>query len=286
MALGLRVDVLGPMEVRRDDVAIRVTGRRRRFLLALLTANLGHTIPVGHIIDALWDEHDEPADPVNTVQQYVGHLRRALGTAGAKSPAHQVIVTSAPGYRLELAPNESDVAEFAAHLSRARSRLGQGDHPEAADAAWRALALWHGAPFDEFADQTPLRHEIDRLERERLAAAEIYSLARLRDRRYSEVVDLLAANSSWWIERSQLTAAFCAALAHLDRQAEALTAAEQHRANLAERGLEPTAGFAEIVNDIATYGRPRTHEPDTALTRRRRQRRASTASHRASHARR
>jgi DNA-binding SARP family transcriptional activator len=253
------------MEVRRDEVAVRVTGRRQRLLLALLTASVGQTVPVSHIIDALWDEREEPADPVNTVQQYVGHLRRALGTLGAGPRTQQVIVTSAPGYRLELAPTESDVGEFGAHLRRARSRLDQGDRSAAADTAAQALDLWRGAPFVEFADRPSLRHEIDRLERERLAAAEIYSLARLRDRRYSEVVDLLAVNRSWWIERTQLAAAYCAALAHLDRQADALTAAEEHRANLAERGLEPSVGFTQIVNDIAALGRPRTHEPDTVL---------------------
>jgi DNA-binding winged helix-turn-helix (wHTH) protein len=256
--IGVRVEVLGPLVMRRGDEPEASPARRQRLLLSVLVANAPHTVPLARLVDALWSDGDEPTDPANTVQQYVAHLRRAL-RSNAEGPA---IVTSPPGYSIDLPPGTADAVDASDLLGEARAAAAEGDDARAVIFASRALALWRGTPFEEFADHPALRREIDRLDGLRLSCAEVLNVAWLRRRAYDDIVAFAVDHPGWWVGRAQLAVAYVASLAHLDRQADALAAAEQHRAELAARGLEPQPGFVQMVNDIATKGRPDTSVPD------------------------
>src|SRR5918994_397885 len=94
----MQVEILGPLRVAADGEQIEIGGARLRRLLILLALEVGRTITVEALTDALWDD-TAPADPTNAVQSLVSRLRRALPLTSALHSAHG-------GYRLDL-PREA-----------------------------------------------------------------------------------------------------------------------------------------------------------------------------------
>ena len=66
----VRLGLLGPLRLVIDGVPVEVRGPKRRAILALLASAEGRTVPVDHLVDALWPS--EP--PVGPVER--GGLRR------------------------------------------------------------------------------------------------------------------------------------------------------------------------------------------------------------------
>ncbi|MDQ4103976.1 MAG: winged helix-turn-helix domain-containing protein, partial [Actinomycetota bacterium] len=50
----VRVDLLGPLRLVVDGVAVDVRGPKRRAVLALLALAEGRAVTVDHLVDALW----------------------------------------------------------------------------------------------------------------------------------------------------------------------------------------------------------------------------------------
>src|SRR4051794_31390592 len=73
---GLEFRVLGPVSVSGGNGDLLLPGGRRRALLALLLVNAGEVVPVGRIIEELWDGDDGSR---RNLQVLVSRLRRDLG---------------------------------------------------------------------------------------------------------------------------------------------------------------------------------------------------------------
>ena len=99
------VRLLGPIEVRLDDRLIELGPRKQRAVLAMLALQSGRTVSTDRIIDGLWGD-EPPASAPKMVQLYISHLRRLLGTDGAR------IVTRGRGY--EHRQSDGDVDEVRA----------------------------------------------------------------------------------------------------------------------------------------------------------------------------
>ncbi|WP_410669844.1 BTAD domain-containing putative transcriptional regulator [Amycolatopsis sp. cmx-4-68] len=129
-----RFQLLGPVQLFDGDEPVPIGGPGVRGLLALLALKPGKVVALDEIIDALWG-HDPPATARTIVHGNVSHLRRILRDVGGAS-----ILTTPPGYRLEVEPDRIDV-------HRARTLLDQASvaAPETAAALLaEALALWQG----------------------------------------------------------------------------------------------------------------------------------------------
>ena len=74
----MRVAILGPVEVRDEaGCLVEISGARLRALLVLLALRPGQVVPIGFLIDELWESR--PPDGVaNALQALVSRLRRAL----------------------------------------------------------------------------------------------------------------------------------------------------------------------------------------------------------------
>jgi DNA-binding SARP family transcriptional activator len=114
--------VLGPLEVNGGGVVLPA---KQRVLLAALLLRANRVVPVGALIDAVWEDAP-PSSARVTLQGYVKQLRQSLGVQAAKR-----IVTRSPGYLMVVAAGELDLDRFTEFCDQARSAVDRGDWPVA-----------------------------------------------------------------------------------------------------------------------------------------------------------
>ncbi|EID56460.1 putative ATPase [Saccharomonospora xinjiangensis XJ-54] len=231
----VRFGVLGPLAVWTDaGTPVRVREGKVRALLAVLALNAGAEVPLGRIVEALW-EGAAPSDPANTVQTKVSQLRRAL--EAAEPGARALVVRRGSGYVLDVAGAAVDACRF--RLLTAKAAGTRDPHGRVA-VFGEALALWRGEPLEEFA-QPVLVAEAARLSRQELAAREELAQARLdAGGDLAGLADELAEVVSRHPLRERLRGLHMRALYLAGRQTEALAAFADLRARLAEElGADP-----------------------------------------------
>ncbi|HEX8026262.1 MAG TPA: helix-turn-helix domain-containing protein, partial [Candidatus Limnocylindrales bacterium] len=103
----LDVRLLGPIEVLQGEQRLEIGGKRQRHLLALLALEGGRVVPTDRLVDELG------AGSSAAIKVQISRLRKALGSAGP-------ISGSAGGYRLEVPPEQVDVARFERFVVAAR----------------------------------------------------------------------------------------------------------------------------------------------------------------------
>jgi len=110
----LSFQLFGPMHARIDGAEVHLGQPRQRAVLAVLLMGAGETIPLGTIIERVWDEAP-PARARHAVQVYLSQLRRILPMP---------ISRRAGGYRAEADPRTVDLLRFAAMVRSAARRSG------------------------------------------------------------------------------------------------------------------------------------------------------------------
>src|SRR5262249_55720241 len=179
-----------------------------------------------------------------SVQVYISRLRKLLASAGWP---HSRLVTRPPGYRLEVAPEELDLARFEEHVERARAAGGRGEDAVAASELRTALALWRGAPLADLAFEPFAQTAAMRLEELRLDALEARVEADLDIGRASELVGELSVLVREQPFRERLRASLMLALYRSGRQADALDAyREARRVLVDELGIDPGPRLSEL----------------------------------------
>ncbi|MEU9123589.1 BTAD domain-containing putative transcriptional regulator [Streptomyces sp. NPDC048506] len=228
----LLLNVLGPLSARHDGHELPLGPPRRRALLALLLIRLGRVVPTELLVEELWGE-EPPRQAVATLQSHVSHLRRALQPAGGPDRP-SMLRHRAPGYVLEIDPEQTDVCRFERLVADGRRLLERRDPGAAQDRFTQALALWRGSPYAEFDGHPPLSDEGSRLEHIRLTAVESCAEARLTLGAAEEVAADLDREVRRHPARERLVGHLMTALSRLGRQAEALEVYERTRAHLDE----------------------------------------------------
>ncbi|WP_395297800.1 BTAD domain-containing putative transcriptional regulator [Kitasatospora hibisci] len=237
----MRFGVLGPLAVWDGDGApVRVPETKVRALLADLLLHEGRPVSPDRLVDDIWGD-SAPANPANALQAKVSQLRRAIGRDR---------VTHHPaGYRLRLDDGTAqvDAACFRALAEQARSET---DARARAAALTRALDLWRGRPYADFADEEFVRPAAQRLAEERLAVVEELAEARLGfddPLLLGEVAELVDRHPL----RERLRAVQLRALYRAGRQSEAVAAYGELRALLVdELGLDPSPELAALHEAI------------------------------------
>ncbi|WP_030671030.1 BTAD domain-containing putative transcriptional regulator, partial [Streptomyces rimosus] len=241
--------VLGPMSARLDGEDLPLGPPRRRALLALLLIRLGRVVPTELLIEELWHE-DPPRHPVATLQSHLSHLRRVLAPAAGQG-ASSVLRYQAPGYVLQLAPEQVDAYRFERMVADGRQLLDRRDPRGARDRLTEALELWQGSPYTEFGAQPPLSDETARLEQVRLTALEACAEARLTLGAPEEVAAELGLEVRHHPTRERLVGHLMTALSRLGRQAEALEVYERTRSHLVEEfGVDTAAELQRVHTAI------------------------------------
>lgn len=260
----VQLDVLGPVRLRRDDVAVDLGTPRQRAIVAALALEHGRPLSADTLITRVWGD-DPPATVTATLQSYIGQLRRALEPDRRPRQSATVLVTEAGGYALRVAPLARDDTALLSAVDRARPLLTVVPDPlrpaappaarnqvaQALEVLDAAVSRWRGIPYGELGDDPDAATERVRLAEHRTAAVELAVVARLALGRHREVAATLEEltrtqplHERWW-------ALWAVALTRSGRQADALAALQRLRSVLDdELGIEPGAPVRELQTAI------------------------------------
>jgi DNA-binding SARP family transcriptional activator/tetratricopeptide (TPR) repeat protein/DNA-binding XRE family transcriptional regulator len=224
----VRVEVLGPLTVRRGRAVIAVASPMLRKLLGLLAIQPGREVGFDEIIDTLW-EGSPPRTCRQLVHTYVGGLRQLLDES--------VVPRTVQGYRLLLEDGQSDVAEFGERVARAERAAADG----AGLAAWQlyteAVNCWRGPLLG---GGLTLHPAAIALTSRRTAAVLAWAELGLTLGKYSPMVPALRTLAADQPLHEGLAARMMLALAGDGQQAEALAVYEELRTRLSdELGVDP-----------------------------------------------
>jgi DNA-binding SARP family transcriptional activator/tetratricopeptide (TPR) repeat protein len=241
---GLRVALLGPLEVSVGGRPVVVSAPRLRALLAALAVSAGRSVSVDRLAAAVWDA-DLPGYARGAVQTYVTRLRGLLGAG--------LVRTSPGGYTLCAEPDQVDVLRFL-RLLDAATRAPEVPQERALLA--EALALWRGVPFEDVQSAWLADTEARRLTERYLAATERRIDVDLADGRAGELVPELSDLTGRYPLRESLWVRLLVVLDRCGRQAEALERYEAVRVRLAEElGADPGPELQGVHADLLA-GRP------------------------------
>jgi DNA-binding SARP family transcriptional activator/class 3 adenylate cyclase len=245
----MEFQILGPLEVRLERGQVPLGAAKQRALLAILLVHANELVPSDRLIEELWPAPPETA--ANTLQVYVGKLRKALEPERAPGAPGELLVTRAPGYVLRLGPDELDADRFERLLTEGSAAREADDAETAAAAFRRALALWRGPALADFAYDPFAQAEIARLEELRLDALEERVEADLALGRAADLVAELEALIRANPLRERLRGQLMLALYRSGRQADALEVYGQTREILdQELGLAPSRQLQRLQTAI------------------------------------
>ena len=235
--------ILGSIEVEDNGLRIDLGGLRERALLACLLLSANRVVSAGRLAEDLWSGSPPPHSGA-TLRVYIARLRRVLG------PQAGLLVTQAPGYRLNVADDQVDALRFEGLMRAAEAHMAAG-LAAAAAALRESLELWHGPALSDVADLPFAQGDADRLEEARLTALEKRVDADLACGRHASLVaelDNLAASHPL---RERFTGQRILALYRCGRQAEALSAYSDLRDRLAEElGIDPSPDLRRLQERI------------------------------------
>jgi DNA-binding SARP family transcriptional activator len=143
---GITFAVLGPLEVRRAQRLVRLSGKQRA-VLAVLLLDANRVVSRDRLIEALWVE--PPRSAVANIQTHVSGLRRALTDTSSEDGCR--LETRETGYCLTVAPDRLDLLVFAEQAQRSRELIESGDLVAAERELGVAVALWRGRPCSNVA---------------------------------------------------------------------------------------------------------------------------------------
>jgi WD40 repeat protein/DNA-binding SARP family transcriptional activator len=237
---------LGPLHVAEGDHAIPLGGPKQRLLLAHLIRRANQPVQATQLIDEIWGD-DPPRAVRASLQSYVSHLRRALGTNRIESHGQ--------GYLLRVDPGELDLMRLTELVADGRAHLDED--PEGAVRTLRtALGLWNGLPFGDLADEPSLQPEITRLEELRISVEEDRIGAELALGRQTQLVEELELLTSAHPLRERLWAQLMLALYRAERPGDALAAFERARRVLSEElGLDPSPELKRLHEQVLNQDR-------------------------------
>ncbi|MFD4180591.1 BTAD domain-containing putative transcriptional regulator [Rhodococcus sp. NPDC058514] len=231
----MRFGILGPL---RAEAArgrpIAITERKVRALLAALLVHPGKPVSADRLIEALWGD-EPPPSAQSTLQTKISLLRRAFEQA--EPGGRELVAFEASGYLLRVDDDAVDAVRFERLAAQART---EPDPRSRIALIGRALELWRGPAFAEYAEEPFARAAATRLEEGRLTTLEEQAETRLALGEDAALVAELAGLVDRHPHRNRLRGAHMRALYRAGRQAEALASYARLREILAEDfGLDP-----------------------------------------------
>jgi DNA-binding SARP family transcriptional activator len=241
----MRVRILGAFQLEDGGQRVPIGGVRQRAVLARLLLTANEVVPSEQLLLDLWGE-DSPPSAANALQAAISRLRRVL------PPGR--LVTRAPGYMLQVFPDELDVKQLERLLAEGRDALAAQDATEAARTLDQALSLWQGPPLADFRYEPFAQAEIARLDELYLMCLEERIEADLALGSAGALTAQLRQLVSDYPTRERFRRQLMLALYRSGRQTEALEVYHEFRRVLREElGLEASPLLGELEAAILRH---------------------------------
>jgi DNA-binding SARP family transcriptional activator len=242
--------ILGSLEVIRAGSSVKLGGARQQTVMATLLLDPERIIPMGRLIEAVWDDHP-PITAREQIHICVSNLRQITSTSNGTN----LIETSSPGYALQLVNSTLDARVFDSRVQEGRNALADNDPAAAAIKLRSALSLWRGSALAGV-ESALVQSSVLRLNERRLNVLQeciaIEMNAGLSQDLVSELVALVEDNPL--DERFRVL--LMTALYRSGRQAEAVECYRHGRAVLRdELGVAP-GGILQRLNQLILSGKP------------------------------
>ncbi len=250
MTAAVEIRVLGSLEIVDENGVLALGAAKLRRLLAALAMRAGDVRPGEDLIDAIWGR-SPPRSAEKLLQVYVSQLRKALPVR---------ISRRGSGYALAMDGIALDATRFEHLVGDGRAALRQGNAALATSLLSRALGLWRGPAYADFAFDDFARLEAERLEELRIVADEERIEAELALGRHAQLLPELRGLAAAHPLRERLQAQAMLALYRCGRQSEALDLYAATRRKLRdELGLDPSLELRDLERRILQ------HDPGLAV---------------------
>ncbi|MFC4536184.1 AfsR/SARP family transcriptional regulator [Sphaerisporangium dianthi] len=250
----MEVRLLGPVEVTVDDRRVPLGPPQRRAVLAALAVDADRPVPLGTLIERVWDlPPDRAAD---SLYAHIARLRQALAGTAVSIERH------CGGYVLEVDPERVDAHRFRRLAKQAQARAGD-DLAQAALLA-EAMELWRGSPLTGIPGDWAARMRYS-MEQQFVGALATWAQAHLRMGRPDMVVGELTPLVPRHPLAEPLASMLMRGLCALGRTAEAVALYARLRGYLADHlGIEPGPELRALHQSILCGE----HDPLTRAARR------------------
>ena len=246
----VRLGILGPFDVTRNDAPVSLGPPQQRAVLAVLAVDANHVVTQARLVDALWGDSPHPG-AITSIQTHVSRLRQVLEPDRRPGEPARLLVTGHGGYRLAVGPQALDAYRFERLAADGTAAMARSD-PTAAVAAYdEALALWRGEVLADLSACPFVAPLAARLGELRAAVEQDRLQARLDLGEHASVVPEV----EWLIDRHPLReglyAQLMTALYRSGRQSDALSTYRRLRMLLqGELGIDPSPAVQQLHRRI------------------------------------
>jgi DNA-binding SARP family transcriptional activator len=167
----LRIDLLGPLSLRLNEIAVTISAPKQRQVMALLALNAGNVVTLPMFIEELWGERP-PRSYATTLQTYILQLRNTLAANSSNLDVRQILSTCHCSYLLDEDACHTDIEIFDRLVRAGRVAAEASDYHQASEQFNRALQLWRGPALVDVRIGRVLEIETASLEERRLGALE------------------------------------------------------------------------------------------------------------------
>lgn len=247
--------LLGRFEVRVAGRLVEVASRKERALLTRLALAAGTTVATESLVDTLWPDGEQPADPARALRYHVWHLRDLLEPDRADRSEGTLLLRRDAGYVLAVDPGAVDAVRVEVAWARIRSEVAEPTHRR--DAMVELLDQWGPASFADTSAAGPLADAATRLDRLRTSVVADRITADISLGGGAELIPQLEALIAVHRYDERLRAHLMTALYRAGRQADALALYAATRSLLVEElGVEPGPELRKLERRILS------HDPD------------------------
>ncbi|HET8659298.1 MAG TPA: AfsR/SARP family transcriptional regulator [Micromonosporaceae bacterium] len=243
----MRYEILGKIRVVDGATVSTVSARKIEILLAVLLIRSGQVVGTTQLMTEIWGEHP-PRRATAGLHVYVSQLRKFLSRPGS---AGSPIVTTPPGYLLQLGSDELDVQVFQHLVDQGRSEQRAGCIEEACASFGAALNLWRGPALGDLRDGPLVNGFAGWAEQARLECTEKLVDGGLMLGRHRELASYLYTLTIEYPLREVFYQQLMLALYRSGCLADALKVYQSARAVLMdELGLEPCRSLRDLQRAI------------------------------------
>jgi DNA-binding SARP family transcriptional activator len=244
----LSFGLLGPLQLRADNVVVPLGTPKQRAVLAMLLMNRNRSVSVDSLLAAGWEDNPPEGARAN-IHSYTSNLRRLLNSVGVDG--RSVLAKVAPGYAIYVDDSEVDLGRFATAKTAALHAAAAGKFEDASRHLSDALAEWRGPVLDDLRDFVFVEAFATAMMEEKVQAHIAHAEAEIVCGRGEGIIgelEKLAAEHSF---REPLWAQLISAYYLSDRQSDALEAFQRLKASLAdELGIDPSPALQELHGKV------------------------------------